>query len=221
MTLGEIAKAKTSIYDATVPSYVARKFDTVEDDVLLTICTFLENDPRIWEWLSEPVRLRVKRILETADVEALKAHAAFDGFVIPELSEILLERFDGFDSNTQISIISEHPKRELVSPGIEIYSQAGGYRTAEAWGQSIILSLMPFLAADDIRVLLEAVQENGQIWCAGGTPEILEAVFDSTRHLLPETRPYWQTFVDVRIAHNGGDTDDHYSYPGIQQRLAA
>lgn len=220
MTLGEIAKAKTSIYDATVPSYVAQKFDTVEDDVLLSICTFLEIDPRIWEWLSEPVRLRVKRLLETADVEALKAHAAFDGFVIPELSEILLDRFDGFDSNTQTSIISEHPKRELVRPGIEIYSQAGGYRIAEAWGQSIILSLTPFLTADDIRVLLEAVQENGQIWCAGGTPDILDAVFDSTRHLLPETRPYWQAFVDVRIDHNNGDTEDYYSYPGLQQRLA-
>ena len=66
MMLGEIAKAKTSIYDATVPIYIARKFDTVEDNVLLSICTFLERDARIWEWLSEPVRLRVKRLLETA-----------------------------------------------------------------------------------------------------------------------------------------------------------
>lgn len=221
MTLREIAKAKTAIYDAIVPGYIARKFDAVGDDVLLTICPFLENDTRIWEWLSEPVRLRIKQLLQTADVETLKAHAAFDAFVVPVLSEILLARFEGFDRNTQISIISEHPKRELVGPGIEIYSQAGGYRTAEAWGQSIILSLTPILAADDIRVLLASVQENGQIWCAGGTPAILETVFDSVRHLLPETRPYWQAFVDCRIAHNGGDTEDHYSYPGLQQRPAA
>ena len=220
MTLGEIAKAKTSIYDATVPSYVARKFDTVEDDVLLSICTFLEIDPRIWEWLSESVRLLVKRLLETADVEALKAHAAFDCFIIPELSEILLERFDGFDRNIQISIISEHPRQELVGPGIEIYSQAGAYHIAEAWGRSIILSLTPFLAADDIRSLLEAVQDNEQIWCASGTPGILNAVFDSTRRLLQETRPYWQAFVDGRIANNNGNTDAYYSYPGLQQRLA-
>lgn len=214
MTLREISKAKTSIYDATVPGYVARKFDTVEDDVLLTICTFLENDQRIWEWLSESVRLRVKQLLETADVEALKAHAAFDGFVIPELSEILLKRFEGFDSSTQISIISEHPKRELVRPGIEIYRQARGYRIAEARGQSIILSLTSFLAANDIKSLLDAVKDNEQIWCACGTPNILDTVFDSTRHLLPETRPYWKAFVDAMIARN-------YSYPGLQQRLAS
>lgn len=220
MTLREIAKAKTAIYDSVVPGYIARKFDTVGDDVLLTICPFIESDTRIWDWLSEPVQLRIKQLLKTAEVETLKAHAAFDGFVIPALSEILLNRFDAFDRNTQISIISEHPKRELVVPGIEIYSRAGSYRTAEVWGQSIILSLVPFFATDDIRVLLDAVQENGQIWCAGGTPAILEAVFDSTRHLLLETRPYWQAFVDGRIANNGGDTEDHYSYPGLQQRLA-
>lgn len=220
MTLGEIARAKTSIYDATVPIYVARKFDTVEDDVLLSICTFLENDQRIWEWLSEPVRLRVKRLLETADVETLKAHAAFDGFVIHELSEILLERFDDFDSSTQISIISEHPKRELVTPGIKIYSQARGYREADALGKSIILSFIPLLATDDIRSLLDAVQGNNQIWDAAGTPNILETIFDSTRHLLPETREYWQAFVDARIKHNSGNTEGYYSYPGLQQRLA-
>lgn len=220
MTLREIAKAKTAIYDAIVPGYIARKFDAVGDDVLLTICPFLENDTRIWAWLSEPVRLRIKQLLQTADIETLKAHAAFDGFVVPVLSEILLARFDGFDRNTQISIISEHPKRELVGPGIKIYSAAGSYRTAEAWGQSIILSLTPFFGADDIRVLLEAVRENGQIWDAGGTPRVLESVFDGTRKLLPETRLTWQEFVDKSIAANGGNPDAYYSYPGLQQRLA-
>ncbi|MER2515254.1 MAG: hypothetical protein ABTR92_02395 [Candidatus Accumulibacter phosphatis] len=221
MTLREVAKAKTSIYDATVPSYVAKKFDSVQDDVLLTICPFLENDVRIWEWLSEPVRLRIKQLLQTAEVETLKAHAAFDAFAVAELGDVLLARLDAFDRNTQISIIGEHPKREFVHRGIQIYSDAGGYRTAEAWGQSIILPLAPHFNADDIRSLLETVQDNGRIWDAGGTPDILNTVFDITRHLLPQSRQYWQTFVDGRIAHNRGNTEDHYSYPGLQQRLAA
>lgn len=219
MTLREIAKAKTSVYDAIVPGYIGRKFDAVGDDVLLTICPFLENDTRIWEWLSEPVQLRIKQLLQTVDVETLKAHAAFDAFVVPALSEILLARFDRFDCNTQISIISEHPKRELVGPGIKIYSTAGSFRTAEAWGQSIVLSLTPFFYADDIRVLLEAVRENGQIWDAAGTPRVLESVFDGTRKLLPETRLTWQEFVDKSIAANGNNPDAYYSYPGLQQRL--
>ncbi len=221
ITLKEVAKAKTAIYDATVPSYVARKFESVGDGVLLSICPFLDNDARIWEWLSEPVRLRINQLLQTVDVETLKTHAAFDAFAVGELSDVLLARFDAFDRNTQISIIGEHPKKELVSRGIEIYGGAGGYRTAESWGQSIILQLTPYFTANDIRVLLDAVQGNGQIWCAGGTPAILDAVFDATRQLLPESRGYWQAFVDGRIAYQHGDLSDHYSYLGLQQRLAA
>lgn len=220
MTLKEVAKAKTAIYDVTMPSYVGRKFDSVEDAVLLTICPFLENDSRIWEWLSEPVRLRIKQLIQTADVETLKTHAAFDAFAVGELGDVLLARFDAFDRNTQISIISEHPKRELVQRGIAIYRMAGGFRTAESWGQSIVMQLTPYFDADDIRVLLDAVQGNEQIWCAAGTPAILDAVFDSTRHLLPESRQHWQSFVNRRIAYHEGDTEEYYSYPRLQQRLA-
>ena len=43
MTLQEIAKAKTAIYDTIMPDYVARKFDTVGDEVLLSMCPFLRD----------------------------------------------------------------------------------------------------------------------------------------------------------------------------------
>ncbi len=221
MTLSEISKAKTSIYEEIMPSHVKRKFDAIEDDVLLTICTFIENDQRIWEWLSEPTRIRIKKLLQSTNVEELKQNFAFDAFAIPELSEILLMRFDGFDINTQISIISEHPKHELVVPGIEIYRQASSFREAEALGQSIIISLIPFLTADNIKVLLNAAQNNGQIWYAGGTAEILESVFDNTQHILPKARPYWQAFVDYCIDMHNGDAENHYSYPGLQKRLVS
>jgi hypothetical protein len=220
-TLREIAKAKTAIYDSTVPGYVARKFDPVADDVLLSICAFLESDPRIWAWLSEPVRLRIKQLLQTADVETLKAHAAFDGFSVADLAEVLTTRFDVFDQNTQISIIAEHPKREFVERGIAIYSGAGSYRSAESMGQSVIVQLAPHFTADDIRALLDAVAENGQIWCAAGTSGILEAVFDATRGVLADSRQHWQAFVEGRIAYFSGNAEEYYSYPQLQQRLAA
>src|SRR5690606_38266449 len=139
----------------------------------------LEADPRIWAWMAEPDRTRVRRLLETADVDTLKAHAAFDAFAITSLSEILLDRFNGFDRTTRISIISEHPRRELVSVGIELYEMAGSYRSAEQLGQSVILPLAPFFTADDLRDALAAATENNQIWDAAGTPEILEQLFDS------------------------------------------
>lgn len=219
-TLNEVAKAKTAIYEETVPRYVAQKFDSVDDDVLLVVCPFLENDGRIWGWLSEPVRLRIKQLLQAVDVEALKESAAFDAFTVGDLGGILLARFDAFDKKTQISIISEHPKTEFVASGISLYGSASSYRSAEELGQSVITPLTPYFSADDIRELLEAVNGNGQIWYAAGTPPVLEFVFDTTRHLLPESQKHWQAFIEARIADCGEPTA-YYAYPALQQRLAA
>ncbi|TKD45059.1 hypothetical protein [Azotobacter chroococcum] len=220
MTLREVAKAKTAIYDSVVKSYVAKKFDVVDDDVLLNICPLFESDTNIWSWISESARIRIKRLLKIVDVELLKAHSAFDAFVIDELSEVLLERFDGFDQKTQASIISDYPNKQLVSKGIEVYSKSGGFRTAEDRGRSIILPLSKFFTANDIKVLLEEAGRNENIWCASGTPAILEELFDNTRNLLPDSLPYWQEFIDRQIKHYDGNTEEYYTYPGLQNRLA-
>ena len=219
MALREISKAKTAIYDNTVPGYVARKFDAVSDDVLLSIAIYLDNDPRIWTWLSESVRLRIKQLLRTSDAETMKAQAAFDSYVVPELAEILFSRFDTFDERTQVNIITEYPRREFVGRAIKIYKEAGGWRYAEMLGQSVIIPLSHFYTAEDIKEVLEAVVNNDQIGWASGTPGVIEKVFDLTHTLLPETRPYWIKFVEDMTEQAHGDQTAHYAYPTIRTKL--
>ena len=213
LTLREIAKAKTAIYDAVMPCYVAEKFENVTSDVLLSICPYLENDPRIWDWLKEPDRTRVQRLLETTDVETLKTHAVFDAFGIVPLSAILLDRFNGFDTTAKISIIAEHPRKELVNAGIELYEHAGSYRSAERLGQSVILPLAPFLSAQELKAVLMAVSDNGQIWDAAGTPDILEQLYNRTTSLLPASRTLWEDFLA------GLPPRQQQNYAGLQERL--
>ena len=220
VTLREVGNAKTAIYDAVVPGFVAQKFERVGDDVLLNICPFLGTDLRIWDWLAPVDQLRVRRLLETKEVEALKTHSAFDAFVIEPLGVILLDRYKGFDEATKVSIINEHPKKELVQSGIEIYAAAGSFRDAEQMGQSVILPLVSFFSADDIRSTLDAVSGNGQIWNAAGTSEILEQVFKEASGVLRESRPHWQAFVDRQTERWNGDATARYAYPGLRQLLA-
>jgi hypothetical protein len=123
-TLREIAVAKTAIYDRLVPPFVARRFDAVPDDVLLKICASLDADTRIWTWISEPVRIRVRTLLASSTLANLKGSGAFDTFVIPELADVLMGRFDTFDEDTQMSIVSENPRREFVQRAIEIFIAA-------------------------------------------------------------------------------------------------
>ena len=219
LTLREIANAKTQIYDSVMPSFVAQKFESVTNDVLLRICPFVANDPRIWGWLKESDRTRIRRLLETADVETLKTCAAFDTFATGPLSEVLLDRFDNFNEAVQISIIVEHPSKELVGRAIEIYAKAVSFRHAESLGQSVILPLAECFDSMNVEAVLKAASENGQIWNANGTPGILEQLFDQTISLLIDSRPHWKAFVHEQIDRMDGDTSDYYNYPGLQERL--
>jgi hypothetical protein len=215
VVLREIANSKTAIYDSMMPTFVSAKVGQIPDNVLMSICPFLEGDPRIWDWMLEPDRTRIRRLLETSDVETLKAHAAFDAFAIAPLSTILLERFNSFDATTKISIISEHARRELVPAGIALYEAAGSFRYAEQLGQSVVLPLAPFFTADDLQAVLASAADNGQIWDAAATPEILEQLFENTQRLLQASRPLWEGF----LGELGGRQQQRYS--GLRERLDA
>lgn len=220
-TLREISRAKTAIYDGTARNHVARKFEAITDALLLSISAFIECDTRVWEWLSEPTRIRFKRLLEDADAETLKVHSAFDAFSIPELAAILLARFDSFEQEVQVGIISQTPRREFIAPAIRIYGESGGWRTAEQRGRALMVPLAPLMNADEVNAMLEAIKENGQIYEASGTPGVLEQVFDLTKSVIGETNPQWQSFVDEMTRKNRGDATSYYSYPGLRAKLDA
>jgi len=201
LVLGAISKAKTAIYEETVPSFVRGYFDNIGDELLLRLCTYLEVDPRIWEWLSEAAQIRLKRLIEVRGADELKDFSAFDAFEVPEISELLLARFDEFDVQTQTSIIAQFPKAVFSSRAIEIYGASGGYRIAEARGQSIILPMAPYFDASDIQTLLDRAADNPEIWDATGSPAILEELFDKTIQKLPATHADWKSFAKKVIAH--------------------
>ncbi len=219
LSLREIADAKTAIYDSNVPPFVANRFDAVPDEVLLKLCPYLEVETRLWGWVSESVRIRVKTLLDAATLDALKATGAFDAFAIPELASILLARFDAFDESTQINIISENPRREFIQKAIALYRDARGWRHAESLGRTLMVPLAPLFGANDIRQVLDAVAANEQIWAASGTSAILETIFELSQSLLAESRPYWQGFVDHMASERGNQTE-HFAYPAIRAKLA-
>jgi hypothetical protein len=220
-TLREVAGAKTAIYDDVMPAFVKVRFDGVEDDVLLKLIMFFDVDPRIWTWLSEPVRLRIKALLAVVPLPDLKAVCAFDAFIIPELAQVLMARFDAFDQATQINVITDNPRQEFVHPAINIYGNAGGWREAEGIGRNLIVPLAPLFAAEDVRKVLAAVEGNSQVSEAAGSPAILATIYELTKLTLPDARPHWQEFVDDMTVRQRDDPNAHFAYPGIRALLDA
>jgi hypothetical protein len=219
LSLQEIAVTKPAIYDRSVPSFVASKFDAVPDELLLKICTYLESDKRIWGWISESARIRVKTLLESASLDVLKASNAFDAFAISELESMLMVRFDAFDEPTLINVISENPRPEFVPRAIAIYRQAHSWRHAERLGQALMIPLADQFAPENIATMLDAVAENSEIKEASGTTAILEAVYECSQSVLVESKPHWQAFVD-RMTKEYGDPDHTYAFPSIRKKIA-
>lgn len=219
-TLSEVATSKTAIYEEVTRPMVATFFEGIADAELLHLCVYLGAEPRIWTWLSEPVRMRVTRLLEHADVATLKRFMAFDAFAVPDLVDFLLAKFTGLDQDGQVELISDTPRKEFVGKAITIYASAGNYRSAEQYGQSLLMPLASFFTEDNVRNTLDAVLGNSQISYASGSPDVLIEVFRLTQPILDQTRPHWQRFVDEMTSQHGGNPDAHYSYPKIRARLS-
>lgn len=220
-TLSEVATSKTAIFEEVARPMVATFFDGIDDQNLLHLCVYLGAEPRIWGWLSEPVRMRVTKLLEQADVPTLKLFMAFDAFAVPDLADFLLAKFSGLEQDDQIDLISDAPRKEFVDKAVTIYSSAGNYRSAELYGQALIVPLASFFSPDDVGRTLDAILGNSQISYASGTPDVLLEVFKLTQSLLEQTRTHWQRFVDEMTTQHGGKVDAHYSYPSIRAKLAA
>jgi hypothetical protein len=219
-TLSEVAASKTAIFEEVARPMVATFFDGVDDQNLLHLCVHLGAEPRIWTWLSEPVRMRVTKLLEDADVPSLKSFMVFDAFAVPDLTDFLLAKFSSLDQSGQIEVISDTPRKEFVGSAVSIYSSAGNYKSAELYGQALILPLASYFSADDVQRTLDAALGNSQISYASGTPDVLLEVFKLTHGLIEQTRKYWQHFVNQMTNQHNGKIEAHYSYPSIRAKLA-
>jgi len=219
-TLAEVSSAKPAIYDQNLPSLLNPGVDSVDDASLLGICRFIEVDSRIWSWLSENARLRVRNLLAKAPVDDLKKFDTLELRAISELSEILVARFNTFDVATQKNLLLAYPRPEFIEAAIAMYSNVRSYRSAEDIGQTIITRFAPFFSVQDVIQLLNVVEENDQIWCAGGTPKILQNVFDMTSAILPETKARWTSFLDLMLKNANGNPEAFFAYPDLRKRLA-
>ena len=214
LTLREIARKKTAIYESVMPHYVQEKFEHVPENVLLAICPYLGNDPRIYSWLKESDKIRIQQLLKKAEVEILTTNAAFDVLPIAPLTEILLKRFESFDRGTQAKIAAEYLQKEFVQPIIKMYAQAMTYRDVDEIGNFFIWFSSEFFSSEDVGSVLEAISNNNLIFNSYGTDRILCKIFDMTISLLPQTHTHWKNFFDTKKIY----ADNHY--PELTKKLS-
>lgn len=196
LTLRAIARKYPDVYEMRMRERLPAVAEGLTDSLLPNIFQLLGADPRCWAWISEPVRIRIKTMVNLGVAQPASRNIVFEAVNVEELRPTIINAFYSLKADSQIGVIASIPRPEFAERAIQIYSSASSYRGAESLGASVIVPMIQHFSSAEVINVLEAVKQNNQIWDAGGTPKILEELFDGTIKHISVTRNAWKELFD-------------------------
>ncbi len=218
-SLAAIGRIRPDVFDGEARHFIRKKAQEASDERILAFIRMAAADPRIWDWINESDKIRIRRMLEQATSEQVRDFDLSDSLDIPNLKNDFLLKFESMEQEVRQAIIAEQPRAEFSDCAIELYSRSHSFRNAEILGESIILPLARYFTSSQLEKILSAVEENSQIHLAAGSPHILEKLYGMTIGLLPQTAGFWEKFI--LSVERGRDPSDQYAYPNIRSKLSS
>jgi hypothetical protein len=220
--LTAISKSHPLLYDRQSEKTLNKIVVSLDDNQLLNTVGLISTDIRFWGWIGEDSRIRLINLARTISLEDIISGSGnqrvFYLLDLPELRSILLGVFEKMDIASQMLVISRFPRPEFVDKAIEIFSQAGSFKEAEALGERLIRPMIPFFSGEDVSRVVNVSRDNAQIWSAMRIKSVLIDIFDQTVSYFEITKVAWKEFIEYVLRSNLPDT--YYGYPEIQQRLS-
>lgn len=225
--LRAIADVKPDVYERMMPLELGKVCEGTDDAQIGQLFPLMNVDHRVWTWLDEPSRMRLRRLVGTSvahtavmsawpSVAPAFVHAAS----VSELRADAIAAFRSLPPLTQETVVRFFPRAAWAEDVARLYRSASSFRDAEALGNSLLLPMAQYLSGPQIASVLEAVCANSQIWNASGTPDVLEKLFDLTAAARSDALPSWQEAVRFFVSR-ATTLADHYAYPKLRGRLEA
>lgn len=196
LTLRAIARKYPDVYEIRMRERLPTIAEGLTDSLVPNIFQLLGADPRCWAWIGEPVRIRIKTMVNLGVAQPASRNIVFEAVNVEELRPIIINAFYSLKADSQIGVIASIPRPEFAERAIQIYSSASSYRGAESLGASVIAPMIQHFSSAEVVKVLETVKQNNQIWDAGGTPKVLEELFDGTVKHITVTRNAWKELFD-------------------------
>jgi hypothetical protein len=211
LSLAAIGRIAPGPFEEHMPSLVERLGRELDDGKVLSLCRYIESEPRVWEWLGEAGRTRILAKIDNAPVAELvskiKEPSGFLGESVVYfklgtvtkarhvvvVGERLLKRFKKEDPKILESVLSRAACAAFVGEALTLYSSSSNFAVAERRGSKILLPHAKYFVVEDIQRLENIIRENpyDQILLARQTATILAQVFEETYHLLPGATLHW------------------------------
>lgn len=199
--LAALAQAKLGDYSETVKAQLRHLTDNVDDATLRRVFYVLAADPTAWQLMDAPLKTRLKGIVTS---QSSDPHSFIDddvpqllmsAFEIPDLVQTAQAMFERLSSDQRRQCIAAAPRPELCEQAVKLFSEAGSFRHAESLARSCLLPMAPHMSAEHVLRALKAVEDNAQIWDAGGIPSLLVEWFDGVRRHLNACRDGWEQLL--------------------------
>lgn len=205
--LRAVALRYPAAFEAQARQDFPRLLQDADDSRYGNVFLLFAIDARLWEWLDEPSRMRLRHIAEnpplgsdTFDVPfgpspSITPEAWLGALDIPELRAVVLSGFDSMPFDTQERFLRESNRSDFNDRAIAVFRRAGGWRHAESLGRGLILPRARSFSPEQVRALLEAVTENNQIWDAADMQAIITEFFHLVRHHHNSNKVDWKNLL--------------------------
>jgi hypothetical protein len=216
MALAALGRIAPGVYESDLPPVIERLGVELGDSAILSMCYYIGEESRIWEWLGHAGQARILAKIDSAPLSEVRV--ALTARHIETIGARLLTRLKAEGTSTLEEILQIAPARAFIEEVLSLYGASTNYRMAEARGTQLLVPHAQYLHQSDIESLDRLIQENryNQIVHASQTAAVLSQVFDRTRHLLPDSAPHWEAIAAYIGKKNAANT---YEYPRFFEML--
>lgn len=210
-----------TVYEQRVSTELARLTDgcQVIGD-FMRIFPLFRADKRCWDWLNQPIRLKIIQIVRDYAYSASDVEHIMSGLEIDQLRPYVVAKVKSLPSNSKQIILSQFHRPEFIEEAISLFAEAGSFRGAEAIAQYAVLPLSDTFRTEHVEQILSAAENNGQIYAARGTDAFLAEVLDRTADLHANTKAAWQHFMQ-RMTMIYTPTDPFFNYRTLRDKMVA
>ena len=108
------------------------------------------------------------------------------------------------------------PGASLTRRAIDFLCESGSYRAAEDNMVQLVLPLVQYVDADQIRKILRCVRSNNQLHYASAMPSLLVNLFQETRGLWSVCAPEWRDLCIYLESASPKDRDAYHTFPELR-----
>lgn len=219
--LAAVDRRRPTLYRETVRGALDRIVSTLDDPQLKNVCRLLGADPRVWGWLSEPLRLRIRQFVTSYQFADDYHGDVVRASAIDELRAPLIEAFEGLPDDRKIAVMAVNPDQAFAPTALRFFGAARSFRQAESLGEQLIVPLAPIMTGEQVEAVLHAADANSQIWDASGMPRILTALLVAAPPPTGVAAEAWRRFMESTTERAARFRGFHDPYAELREALAS